>query len=415
MSESLLRNPQSVPSAETVDETIALVERLRASSGGTIDEASIQAISEATGAPTDFVRMMVLRHVGQNRRNVIASVQAQYMTLEPDARKYVITGTLAAVTALLSVLSLVTGGIAAATGGLFGMLALLAFCGGLWGVAASRDSRVAASSGAVLGGGYALMFALFAALLKNDIQIQPFVLVPAIAAGAVVGIFANRLLENNRTKLGLRDPAQERRELLQQMVEIQAKLRSAEQRCTFVSVDIVGSTRMKEQADPLAVEYTFTEYHQYIERISRQYSGRIHSTAGDGVIAAFDDPCQAFAAARNMQSGLIELNTFRNKIGIPIALRIAIHTGVVAPTAGDITSVNFAHVIDVTAHLQKIAPPGGVAVSEATAAFLPGGFDSVGPESLETEGTAARVWQPRAIRPGLTKTSSVLPDAPETL
>ena len=71
----------------------------------------------------------------------------------------------------------------------------------------------------------------------------------------------------------------ERQELLKQLVDIQDKLRSGEQEVSFLSVDIVGSTRMKQMADPLSVEFTFTEYHKFVEMIARR-SGDVVASQG---------------------------------------------------------------------------------------------------------------------------------------
>ena len=83
---------------------------------------------------------------------------------------------------------------------------------------------------------------------------------------------------------------------------------------------------------------------------------------------------------------------------MPIQLRIGVHSGSVnTPDKDDIKSVNFAHVIDIAAHLQKVCPIGGVAVSEAAAQFIQGGAAAVGTETAEASGVKAVVWQPRQV------------------
>jgi hypothetical protein len=62
-----------------------------------------------------------------------------------------------------------------------------------------------------------------------------------------------------------------------------------------------------------------------------------------------------------------------------------------------VTKINFAHVIDVAAHIQKAAPPGGIAITETAAAYLPGGPSGVSEERIEAQDVKARVWCPRAI------------------
>jgi class 3 adenylate cyclase len=143
---------------------------------------------------------------------------------------------------------------------------------------------------------------------------------------------------------------------------------------------------------------------------AKRFGGRIHSTAGDGVTCAFPHPQQAYGAARFIQAGLVELNAYRNKIGIPIRLRAGIHMGtVMVPPGQDLSKVNFAHVIDVSAHLQKAAPVGGIAISEEATRELPGGPTGVGAKTIELDSVRAYVWEPRAIEPAAGGPPSFVP------
>jgi class 3 adenylate cyclase len=276
------------------------------------------------------------------------------------------------------------------------MVALVALAVGAYNASVAKDGRVAAVCGAIFGGGSFALFAVFSFILQLHGDVEALNLIPATIVGALTGIVLHRLVHKYRDRLGLKDPVRERQELLRQLVSLQDKLRSNEQRMTFLSLDIVGSTKMKAMSDALSVEFTFTEYHQFVERITRKWGGSVHSTAGDGITCAFENPQQAFSAARNIQTGIIELNTFRNKIGVPIVLRAGVHMGtVVTPQAGDIKSVNFAHVIDIAAHMQKMCPPGGIAVSEVAASMVPGGMSGIGSECIEVSDVKGVIWVPR--------------------
>jgi hypothetical protein len=57
------------------------------------------------------------------------------------------------------------------------------------------------------------------------------------------------------------------------------------------------------------------------------------------------------------------------------------------------SSINFASVIDIAAHLQKECPIGGVAVSDEAGASLIGGPISIGSERVCVHDTWATVWQ----------------------
>jgi class 3 adenylate cyclase len=381
-------------SDDSVREMLLLAERLRESHGGELDDSAILAVSEATGAPVDYVRLAVRLLPEKKEHGLLHRVRGVFLALEPDVRRHAISGLLAANSALMNVLAGTTGD----PYSFYGTLMLITLGLGLWNISVSKDARTAAWSGALFGGVFFVAQSLFAFVTHATTRVgDSFLLIPHILIGAVAGLVLHKVVEKFRPSLGIKDPLQERQELLRQLVDLQERLKSGEQSLTFLSVDIVGSTRMKETADPLSVEFTFNEYHTFVEMITEKHGGRVHSTAGDGMTCAFDHPQQAYAAARNIQTGIIELNTFRNKIGTPLVLRCGLHTGtVVAPTAGDIKSVNFAHVIDIAAHLQKVCPPGGIAVSEPAASYLPGGPNGVGADRVEVMGVPGVIWMPRS-------------------
>jgi class 3 adenylate cyclase len=261
----------------------------------------------------------------------------------------------------------------------------------------AKSPRVAALSSGLMGIVYFTSHSVFGLLLQARFTVQPFWLIPLTAGCAAAGYFLNEFMGKNRRTFGLKDPVQERQELLRQLMDLQERLKGGEQSCTFLSVDVVASTALKSKApDQFSIEYSFSEYHDFVNFIVKKHSGRIHSTAGDGVTATFDTPQQAFAAAKNLQVGLIELNTFRNKLGSPIILRCGIHSGAVnAPDGNDLKTLNFSEVIDIAAHLQKACPPGGIAVSQYAAVQVQGGPKAIGSEQIETSGVLAYIWTPR--------------------
>lgn len=402
-------DPTSVGmSDDTVDQMLVLADRLRAANGE-LDDAAIVAVAEAVGAPVEHVRLAIRLRATNTPTSALEKVRANYLSLEPEVRRNVAIGALAVVTAFLIALGNRTG---IASYGIFGMLAMVSGVLAVYGIAIARDAKRAAISGAIFGGGMIAATAVFSLLLRLPAMAYttPFAFWTVVGAAAGAGL--QTVFGKVRDRLGMKDPVQERQDLLRQLVQIQDKLKSGEQSMTFLSIDIVGSTRMKAEADPLAVEFTFNEYHRFVEMVVRKYGGRVHSTAGDGVTCAFDHPQQAFSAARNLQAGLIELNTFRNRIGVPIRLRCGVHTGtVMAPDAEDVTSVNFSQVIDIAAHLQKVCPEGGVAISEAAAMYLAGGPNAVGSVRVAAMNVPAVVWSPR--RAEKTETGSAPPPLPE--
>ncbi|MEZ0327225.1 MAG: adenylate/guanylate cyclase domain-containing protein [Fimbriimonas sp.] len=398
--DGLFHENQPEMTEDSVEQMLALAERLREANGGELDESAIQAVSEATGAPIEYVRLAVKLRAEKEKQTKLGNIRAQFLMLGPETRRYVFSGIGAAIGAMFNVvgtrLDQATETANGSSYSLFGMLGLLCLALVGYNISLARDARTATMAGAIYGGGFYLMSALFSMILQVQARFSELFLIPFAVIGAVAALVLFKIVEANRSRLGLKDPVKDRQDLLRQLVDLQDKLRSGEQSMTFACFDIVGSTRMKQSADALAIEFTFNEYHDFVERISRKYGGRVHSTAGDGIICAFENPAQAFGAAKNIQTGLIELNTFRNKIGTPIVLRTGIHTGtVVAPDAGDATTVNFSHVIDMAAHIQKVCPPGGIAVSSAAAAQLAGGFEAVGPDRVRAMDHEAAIWLPK--------------------
>jgi class 3 adenylate cyclase len=383
-----------------VEQMLVLAERLREANGGELDESAIQAVAEATGAPVEYVRLAVKLRSEKEKKSFLANIRSQYRLLEPHTRRYVLSGAAAASSALLLALDQLVSKITIthleSNYGIFAMLATITIGLGIYNVVLSRDSKTAALSGAVLAGGMFLMKSVFSLVFAIRTHVDPALFSVFSALGAAGGIGLRHFADKYRNRLGLKDPAKERQDLLKQLNHLQDKLTSGRQYMTFLSVDIVGSTRMKEGADPLAVEYTFGEYQEFVARISQKYGGRVHSTAGDGLICAFENPQHGFAAAKNIQAGIFELNALRNRLGVPLALRIGIHSGaVIPPQTGDVTSVNFSHVIDIASHLQKLAPSGGIVVSDAAVAQIAGGASSVGTERVQVMDIAASVWIPR--------------------
>ncbi|MES1227374.1 MAG: adenylate/guanylate cyclase domain-containing protein, partial [Armatimonadota bacterium] len=369
------------------------------------DDTAIAAVAEATGTSAEYVRLTLRTLPSETKRqNLWEHCKNAFLAFNPDVRRMVMGGVLGIAGAFVMFLAAA----ARDQSGFLPMICLSTVAAGIWNCVQSRSVKNAAISGAIQGAANSLAFALFAfvyqllvpLLLFWHVAASPVVrmspmMLPLFAfLGVILGVLSNELVGRNRARLGLHDPAEERHKLLQQLLEITDRLKSDEQYVTFLSVDIVGSTKMKADADALSVEFTFNEYHRYVEQVVNRHGGQIHSTAGDGVTCVFEQPGNGLAAAKAVLGGLFEFNAMRNRIGKDIQLRAGLHTGPVLAPGKDVTSVNFAHVIDVAAHMQKAAPIGGVLVSDETAKHCQGGLNALGDDRLEIQGFDAAVWKP---------------------
>lgn len=386
-------------SPSNVQDMMSLVRHMRTTQPGMLDETTILAIAESSGVSPELVRMSLAEGPESERLSGIDRLRGVVMSMDPGIRRYATSVWLALVTSGLS-------GFAAVFGDHSSLLGTISMCGYLFFVAmvaTAPQRKISAITGALFAGsfqiGYSLILFLIDILSPYHVPdgIWPGLLIVIIAAGAVLGLFINTLWHSIRKRLGLRNAVDERRALLTQLVSLQDRLRQHERSMTFLSLDIVGSTRIKDSADALAVEFTFGEYQRFVEVITMRNGGTVHSTAGDGTICAFDSPIAAFRSARQIQGGLFEFNTARNRIGIPIQLRAGIHTGTIIPQGPEVTNVNFSQVIDIAAHLQKDCPIGCVMVSEP--AYLELGFDEamLEPDPVEISGVSAKTWRPKTI------------------
>lgn len=392
------RDSDTIISDDRISEVLALASRLKEQSGGILDDAAIEAVAEATGAPADYVRVAVksMPEPTTQRRTLISKIREQVMTVDSRLRSS------------MTVMSL---GIASGAGYYLGRLlpigdqltisiGVLAIAAAAFTACRAKDRTSAAFLGAIWGASHYFVYQILAAIMGlfsmfRSYEMHWSMLLILAIGGFVGGTFFHAIYSMVSRKYGLKDPSAERQYLVNQLIEIQDKLKMQETAAAFLSVDVVGSTRMKAENDAMAIEYTFGEYHKYIESVANRHGGRIHSTAGDGVICVFDDPTAGFDAGRAIIAGLFEFNAFRNRTKAPLQIRSGLHHGTVGAAGLDAASVNFAHVIDIAAHLQKEAEPGTLAVSESAAEGLPHGLNSVGVQKIEVDGIKAAIWTPR--------------------
>ena len=180
--------------------------------------------------------------------------------------------------------------------------------------------------------------------------------------GALGGIVQRRAAKE--LNLAQNDPAT----ILAEMVRIQWRLSDRRSSLCVMVVDAAKSSEMKSFADPLAVEYSFREYQNLLNSLSNRLRGKVHSTAGDGAVIAFESAQEAFSAAKRIQTDIERFNREDNRLQLPFRLRIGLHMGEIV---GDLEEVQFTEVIDIAAHVQAAAPVGGIAVTEVVANHLP--------------------------------------------
>ncbi len=159
--------------------------------------------------------------------------------------------------------------------------------------------------------------------------------------------------------------------LYAEMTRLKLQLGQVYKTVTVMAVDASQSTEMKHGQEPMAVEYSFRSYQDWIASVCHKFGGQIHSTAGDGAIVSFSDAVKAYLAAKCLQSTINQFNQEENRLKKPFRIRIGIHTGQIL---GEIDSVVFTSVIDIAAHLEEVAPVGGIAITDPTRQLLAAEF-----------------------------------------
>jgi class 3 adenylate cyclase len=184
--------------------------------------------------------------------------------------------------------------------------------------------------------------------------------VPIAAAGRshIAGMGKTEEQETLAQKL------ERKKELEQEQYKMVVDLYGHYRNGTFLSIDIVNSTKLKEGEDSLKVVHTFQAFHRYI---AEHISGSLASVfSGDGVMCLYDAPQKAVDIAINIFSGLKQFNKGQSSLRRYLNVRIGINTGTLllddVKDLGRITERD----IDIAGHLQKYGRPGELLISAST-------------------------------------------------
>lgn len=147
---------------------------------------------------------------------------------------------------------------------------------------------------------------------------------------------------------------------------------------TVVFADLTGFTTLAERLDPETVRAFQNALFGALAQAIAHYDGFVEKFVGDAVLAVFgapraheDDPVRALQAAQEMLQRVEQLGLqWARRLGEPVTLHIAVHTGpVVAGSLGSDAGSAYAvtgDTVNTAARLLAAAEPGTVLVSEAT-------------------------------------------------
>jgi TolB-like protein/lipoprotein NlpI len=126
---------------------------------------------------------------------------------------------------------------------------------------------------------------------------------------------------------------------------------SFHQLAAILFADIVGYSAMMQEDEQGAVEKV-NHFREVLEIISSELNGKIIQYYGDGCLLLFNSSTDAAEFAKLLQSDLYE--------DPQVPVRIGIHMGDVLLHHGNV----FGDVVNISARIQALAPPGGIYISE---------------------------------------------------
>jgi len=151
--------------------------------------------------------------------------------------------------------------------------------------------------------------------------------------------------------------------MLREYSEAKKFLFQEKRHLAFLSIDVVGSTKMKIGEDKLAIEHAFAEYKKFVERILKANNLWKVAWTPDGIMCAFFTTPEAVKAGQEVLSGLTWFNDGVHQLKMGFNVRCGVNAGdVVFPEDKAMEDISD-EAIDVAGHMQKYAAHGSLWLS----------------------------------------------------
>lgn len=186
---------------------------------------------------------------------------------------------------------------------------------------------------------------------------------------------------------------EDREELLKIFAETKRKLDGMGRELAFLSVDIVGSTAMKEGEDQASIEHDFRQYKDFVTGIFKTHGVLKVAWTPDGQMACFPDLDAAVRAGKELIRGLDRFNREVKLMKANFFVRCGVNAGFVYMNDKVPLEEVSDRVIDIAGHMQKHAEPNTVSVARTVAEPL---TDKHGfrPTEKVVDGYPVYAWSP---------------------
>jgi class 3 adenylate cyclase len=204
---------------------------------------------------------------------------------------------------------------------------------------------------------------------------------------------ASARTESSPVEIRGAETEQERATLLKRYRELEDALKSsARKRCSFLSIDVVGSTQMKAGENATAIAATFQAYEEMVKRTLESHGIWKSVWTPDGVMACFLDHQLALRAGQQILVSLPAFNAGQNRLKTSFKIRSGLNEGeVVIFEDSQLEKVSDA-AIDIAGHMQKYASENALQISESLYSRLEDrdGFEAT---EREVDGMPTYEWR----------------------
>jgi len=160
--------------------------------------------------------------------------------------------------------------------------------------------------------------------------------------------------------------------------------KSVRRLAAILAADVVGFSRMMGEDEARTLDALRLLRDEVVTPAVASYGGHIVKGLGDGWLVSFDSAAEAVQCAFTVQDKL--------SANASMTLRVGVHLGDVTFQDEDI----FGDGVNVSARLEALAAPGGLAISDTVWSSLDGTlrsrFDDMGPLNLKNIPRPVRVW-----------------------
>jgi len=184
----------------------------------------------------------------------------------------------------------------------------------------------------------------------------------------------------------------DREELLELYARTKKALEAREQLLSFLSIDVVGSTGMKENEDAAIASRDFARYKDMVEAVIERHDYMKASWTPDGVMICFGEIRHAVTAGQEVLRSLDHFNGEIKAMSADFKVRIGINSGQVLYDEHIPMEEMSARVIDIAGHMQKYAQENSIYINKNA---IKGDVDPSGflPADTEVDGCEVLVWK----------------------